>query len=387
MAIFIARVVTNEGIKVIKIDAIDKSEAERKAQQKAGHVLSVKRRFDFDMSRGMNASERNTFMLRLSSMVGSKMPVTKALDLLATTFSGRIKACAQGLMAQLEAGCTLAEAIDRDRKNFPIATAALVKAGVQGGETWKALRDAAEFEYLISGIQKGAMKDIAAAIGTFIVSAALMLSSVYYFGPQVTENPMFKQSDAVNVGWIEVTGKVLCGIQIVMLVIFAMFLWLGTAGRALMPDLADKLILKIPYYKDLVLSRNAYVVLYKFGLLVGSGIPMEESLALTAEGSPRGALRSDIERALVFIRSGKTWANALETLHPTDRAALSSSTDREDTARTLDMLARQYRDMYMSRIKSFAPALQMVAALFMTAAGALLFGLVILPMLQFSAGI
>lgn len=387
MAIFIARVVTNEGIKVIKIDAIDKSEAERKAQQKAGHVLSVKRRFDFDMSRGMNASERNTFMLRLSSMVGSKMPVTKALDLLATTFSGRIKTCAQGLMAQLEAGCTLAEAIDRDRKNFPIATAALVKAGVQGGETWKALRDAAEFEYLISGIQKGAMKDIAAAIGTFIVSAALMLSSVYYFGPQVTENPMFKQSDAVNVGWIEVAGKVLCSIQIVMLVIFAMFLWLGTAGRALMPDLADKLILKIPYYKDLVLSRNAYVVLYKFGLLVGSGIPMEESLALTAEGSPRGALRSDIERALVFIRSGKTWANALETLHPTDRAALSSSTDREDTARTLDMLARQYRDMYMSRIKSFAPALQMVAALFMTAAGALLFGLVILPMLQFSAGI
>ena len=387
MAIFIARVVTNEGIKVIKVDAIDKSEAERKAQQKAGHVLSVKRRFDFDVSRGMNASERNTFMLRLSSMVGSKMPVTKALDLLATTFSGRIKTCAQGLMAQLEAGCTLAEAIDRDRKNFPIATAALVKAGVQGGETWKALRDAAEFEYLISGIQKGAMKDIAAAIGTFIVSAALMLSSVYYFGPQVTENPMFKQSDAVNVGWIEVTGKVLCGIQIVMLVIFAMFLWLGTAGRALMPDLADKLILKIPYYKDLVLSRNAYVVLYKFGLLVGSGIPMEESLALTAEGSPRGALRSDIERALVFIRSGKTWANALETLHPTDRAALSSSTDREDTARTLDMLARQYRDMYMSRIKSFAPALQMVAALFMTAAGALLFGLVILPMLQFSAGI
>jgi general secretion pathway protein F len=198
---------------------------------------------------------------------------------------------------------------------------------------------------------------------------------------------MFKQSDAVNVDWIETVGKVLCAIQICMLVFFSLFLWLGTAGRALAPDLADKLILRIPYYKDLVLSRNAYVVLYKFGLLVGSGIPMEESLALTAEGSPRGALRTDIERSLVFIRSGKTWANALETLHPTDRAALSSSTDREDTARTLDMLARQYRDMYMSRIKSFAPALQMVAALFMTASGALLFGLVILPMLQFSAGI
>lgn len=387
MAIFTARVVTDSGIKTVKVDALDAREAEKKAHQQGTQVLSVKRRWNFDLSTGMTAGERNTFMLRLSSMVGSKMPVTRALDLLATTFTGRIRKCAQGLMAQMESGSTLADAIDNDRKNFPVATSALVKAGVQGGETWKALRDAAEFEYLISGIQKGAAKDIAAAIGTFVISAGLMISSVYYFGPQVTENPMFKQSDAVNVDWIETVGKVLCAIQICMLVFFSLFLWLGTAGRALAPDLADKLILRIPYYKDLVLSRNAYVVLYKFGLLVGSGIPMEQSLALTAEGSPRGALRTDIERSLVFIRSGKTWANALETLHPTDRAALSSSTDREDTATTLDMLARQYRDMYMSRIKSFAPALQMVAALFMTASGALLFGLVILPMLQFSAGI
>lgn len=198
---------------------------------------------------------------------------------------------------------------------------------------------------------------------------------------------MFKQSGTVDVDWVELTGKILFYIQVFLVVVLLVFFWLGTAGRAIAPNLADKIILKVPYYKDLVLSRNAYVVLYKFGLLVSSGIPMEESLALTAEGSPRGALRSDIERALSFIRSGKTWANALETLHPTDRAALAFSSDREDAARTLDMLARQYRDMYMSRIKSFAPALNMIAAVFMSAAGALLFGLVILPMLQFSAGI
>lgn len=386
MAVYSARVITDEGLKTVKVEAGDDVGAERAAARK-GQVLSVKRRYALDLAPGMTSSERNTFMLRLSSMVGSKMAATEALRLMASSFSGNIRKAALAMLERIENGMNLADAIDADRKNFPIATAALVKAGVAGGETWKALRDAAEFEYLIAGIQKGAFKDIAAAIGTFVMSAAMMIATVYYFGPQVIENPMFAKSAAVNVGWIDTTGRILSWMQGIMLVIFGIFVWLGTAGRAIFPDFADKVILSIPYYKDLVLSRNSYIVLYKLGLLVSSGIKMEESLALTAEGSPRGALRTDIERALRFIRTGKTWANALETLHPTDRAALSSSTDREDTARTLDMLATQYRDLYMTRIRSFAPTLQMVAAVFMTAAGAILFGLTILPMLQFSAAV
>lgn len=386
MAVYSARVITDEGLKTVKVEAGDDAAAERAAARK-GQVLSVKRRYALDLAPGMKSSERNTFMLRLSSMVGSKMAATEALRLMAASFGGNIRKAALAMLERIENGMNLADAIDADRKNFPIATAALVKAGVAGGETWRALRDAAEFEYLIAGIQKGAFKDIAAAIGTFFMSAAMMIATVYYFGPQVLDNPMFANNPAVSVGWIDTTGRILSWLQGIMLVVFAIFLWLGTAGRAIMPDFADKVILSIPYYKDLVLSRNSYIVLYKLGLLVSSGIKMEESLALTAEGSPRGALRTDIERALRFIRTGKTWANALETLHPTDRAALSSSTDREDTARTLDMLATQYRDLYMTRIRSFAPTLQMVAAVFMTAAGAILFGLTILPMLQFSAAV
>lgn len=386
MPSFVSRVVTDSGVQNIKVDALDEIEAERLASRQ-GQVLSIKRRMNFDLVPGMKASERHTFMLRLSSMVGSKMSATESLKLMANTFGGRIRKCASQMVTKIENGLSLADAIDSDRKNFPVATAALVRAGIQGGETWKALRDAAEFEYLIAGIQKGAAKDFAVAIGTFFLSFGLMVGSVYYIGPQVTENAMFANSDAVNVGWVEMIGKWLVWIQAFMAFIVVLFAWLGTVGRFIAPNLADKIILSVPYYKDLVLSRNSYIVLYKLGLLVKSGVKMEEALALTAEGSPKGALRTDIERALSFIRNGKTWANALDTLHPTDRAALSSSTDREDTARTFDMLANQYKDLYMSRIQSFAPTVKTFAAACMIAAGGVLFGMVILPMLQFSASV
>jgi general secretion pathway protein F len=381
---FTVRVATDKGISSVVVDASDAGHAERIAGKK-GQVLSLKKINGFDMSRGMTASERHMFMLRLSAMIGSKMSATVALRMMADTFSGRIRVASQGLLEKIEQGVALHDAISADTKNFPIATSALVKAGIESGETWRALRDAAEFEYMIAGIQKGAMKEMAAAVVNYFVAFAMMWGSVYWMGPEVLDNALFKDNPAVQVGWAEILGVGLTWAMGFGAVIGAFFIWLGTAGRILFPDFADKLILKIPFYKDLILSRNSYIILYKFGLLVASGMRMEECLILTADGSPKGALRSDFERALRFAKNGKAWANGLETLHPTDRAALNSSTDRKDTARTLDMLASQYRDLYMSRMRSFAPALQSVSALCIAASGIVMFGLTILPFLQLSA--
>nr|WP_250808037.1 type II secretion system F family protein [Neorhizobium tomejilense] len=386
MAIYIVKIMTEDGIRTTRVEAADDTTADKIASRK-GTVLSRKRQMSSDFSRGMSANERNTFMLRLSSMVGSKMPASEALKLIAETFSGRIRQCAAQMVERINQGMNLADAISADTKNFPPATAALVRAGVAGGETWKALREAAEFEYMITGIQKGAIKDIAAAVGTFFVAFGLMIMTMYWLGPSVIENPIFKNNPNIDVFWPELIGHILVWVMGIKAVMFLIFAWIGTAGRLISPDQADKLILRIPYYKDLVLSRNSYVVLYKLSLLVKSGIRIEECLALTADGSPKGAMRTDMYRALGFIRQGKNWANGMETLHPTDRAALSCSTDRDDTARSLDMLASQYKDLYMSRIKSFAPVMQTLAALYMSAAGAEMFFLTMLPMLQFSASV
>ena len=377
---------TDNGVKNLKLDAQDKSTVEKIASRR-GTVLNVKRQWSLDVSRGMNPSERNTFMLRLSSMIGSKMPVNQALILISETFTGRIKACATDMMDKITQGGSLADVITNDRKNFPAATSALVKAGASGGETWRALRNAAEFENLILSVQKGAFKDVASAVGTFFIAFGLMILTVYYLGPTVTENPMFMNNPSINVYWPQLIGDILIWVMSIKTFLFLIFAWIGTLGRLISPDAADALILKIPYYKDLVLSRDSYVVLYKLSLLVKSGIRIEECLSLTADGSPKGAMRTDMLRALEFIRKGKNWPNAMETLHPTDRAALSCSTDREDVARTLDMLASQYRDLYMSRIKSFAPVMQTMAALYMSAAGAEMFFLTMLPMLQFAASV
>src|SRR3546814_7624627 len=79
-------------------------------------------------------------MIRMSSMVGSKVGTAEALRLIVTTFGGNVRRAAQGMLDRVEAGMDLPAALEHDRKNFPMATTALVKAGAQGGETWRALK-------------------------------------------------------------------------------------------------------------------------------------------------------------------------------------------------------------------------------------------------------
>jgi general secretion pathway protein F len=201
------------------------------------------------------------------------------------------------------------------------------------------------------------------------------------------ESPLFAGNSAVNVQWVATSGNVVTVLLIFLLSFLGVLAFMATLGRRIAPDFFDALIVKFPYYRELVLAQNNYVTLFKLGLLIKSGVRIEESLSLTSQSCPHGALRSDLLRAVAAVRSGRAWGAAMATLHATDRAALSASTNREDVARTLDVLAVQYRDIYVHRVATFSPALQMLAALFLSLAAAVLFGLTILPMLQLSASI
>lgn len=386
MARFVARIIGKKGAETVEVDARDRQGAERILRRR-GRILTIKRKVGIDLTPGMTPSERYTFMIRMSSMVGSKVGTAEALRLIATTFTGNIKRAAQGMVDRVEAGMDLPTAMEHDRKNFPLATTALVKAGAASGETWRALKDAGDFEHKMQTIRKSSSKEMLSATASFLVAGALIIGTNEYFGPQVMANDMFRSADGVDVGWITKTADVLTWIMIILMSLFGIMFWLGTIGRRIIPDAADAIILRIPYYKDLILARNNYVTLYKLSLLIRAGVRIEEAIQLTEEGSQAGALRSDLRRALIAVRSGQPWAAAMRTLHPTDRAALISSSDRQDIARTLDLLSSQYRDLYIHRITSFAPTLQVISALFMTLAGGILFGLTILPMLQLAASL
>lgn len=385
MPTFIAKVSLGGKTTQLTLTAKDRADAQRQLRRR-GRVVSLKREGLFDLQPGLSPSERYTFLVKLSTMIASKVSMGRALDLMGEAFTGNIRRVSKSLSDRVNSGMDFISAIEGERKSFPPSLIALIRSGFAAGNASNALREAAEFEQLMQQIRKGSMKDILTGIGYFAAAAALTVATVEYFGPMVSGQAMFN-TPGVDTDWIEKFGRVFMWINIGLLAVIAFMAFMGTIGRRLYPAGIDRVIARIPFYADLVLAKNNYITFYKLSLLVRSGVRIEETLEITAMDIGPGALRADILRSLELIRKGRPWAGGMETLDPTDRASLLASSDREDVARTFRLLADQFRDLYISRMQTLAPALNILAALFMSIASAILFGLTILPMLQLAASI
>ncbi len=385
MATFTIKYRSRGEIKSTKLSADNLEMAKRQAQRFGG-VLSVTRDASGFGKKGMSSADRYTFLVRLGTMLASRMSTADALRLLRDSFTGTISDAAMRLLERISAGIDLPTAIAEERTHFPGSIGLIIKVSAKSGQIAIALKDAASFEQRLGQIKRGSGRVIVSAVFGFIMAAVLVAASVFYIGPEIMKmGIMASQKDKIDVGWI---NNIAAGIAIfisVTAVIMLGLLWLATMGRSLFPEWADKIILRIPYYSDIVMAQDNYLVLRRLSLMIGSGVRVEEALQSAYEGAKKGLLKHDLERALVNLKTGQKWSTALSTLHPTDRAALSLAADRSQIAQNLDMIAEQSQDLYIQRVNSFAPVLMVVSAIAVTLAGLVLFGQTVLPMLQIAA--
>lgn len=384
MARYAIRVHTRAGVKQLEIEARDAREAEVRAAAK-GTVIGVKRLRVARVS-ALSYNDRQVLLSRLSAMLASRVSATEALGLLRDTFHGRIRHVAHELLLKVEAGMSVPEAIvDLGGRDFPETTTAMIQAGANSGATAQALRDAMEFEQRLRQIKKESSKGIWSALAAFMTAIGFVLGTVFVMVPKIMDSALMKMTGgAENFGsslsFAYAVGYAMLGVMALMI---SMFL-LATLGRALAPRLVDQIILRVPVYKDLVLSKAHYIAFYGLSLLVKSGVRMEQAFDLLGRATGAGALREDFKRARDAVKTGQPWAKAMITLQPTDRAALSASLDRSQVGEAMDAIALAYRDLYAQRVAAVTPALQALAALGLVLSGLIMFGLTMLPILQMS---
>ena len=361
------------------------SDAARRQVARYGAVVEVRRK-----QRGggakMSQADRYTFLMRMSTMLASRVGTTEALRLLRDSFSGPISACAGGLLDRVQAGIDLPTAIVEDKRNFPGAIGLIIKVGASTGQAYKALQDAAEFEYQLKQVREGSGKGIMSGVMGFFVAGGLMIASTFYISPEIMKMQLISaQKGKVDIDWVNDVAFWTTMLICIAMVGMALMFFTATIGRRIFPVLADNIILRIPYYRDIVLSQDNYVALRRLSLMITSGVRVEEALATSVDATRKGLLRRDLEHALDALRKGQKWSQAMSTLHPTDRAALALAADRTQIGTNLDNIANQYRSMYIQRISTVGPALMTLSAVSVSLAGGVLFGQTILPMLQVSA--
>lgn len=387
MALFKATIQTKTGVSEVELEAENIDKAKALARRK-GKLMTIKKGSGGSIFEShLSPAERQLLLQNLANMLVARLGASEAIDVIKRSFGGNIKKVADKLLKHMESGADLVEALDRiGPPNFPQNILELIKAGSRSGETWRSLKEAVRFERDMENVKKNSRGGIGSGVAGFLAAAVVTLTTKFYVAPKLLDSAFFKMaSDKVNLSFINVLTDIVGFSMLFISIIFVFLLLLGSVGKQLFPNSADKLISVIPFYKTLVLARNNYTTLYSLGLLIGSGVSMEQSLTVTANSAPRGMLKKDLERAVKAIKNGKPWANAMVSIGEHDKAALSVSADREQISNVLNEISETYREQYIIVVGSMGPTLQLVAAIFLVLSGGILFGYTMLPMLQVAA--
>lgn len=376
-----ARVRRGRDISTITVVGDSVGEA-RRAASRVGNVISVTKTKKNRLRMGMDRNERYVFLMRMATMLGSRIPVSEALRLMIESFTGRIREAARNALPHVERGVQLGDALADDVRNFPGSVGLLIRTGSAAGDTAKALREAAEFERMIGEASKGAMMSIIQSFFYQFGALGLLLVNQYVVVPKMFDSPIMKMAEDADFSVWENIGFYVLIVQSLFLAFLFALVGIATVGRRIAPDKIDNLILKIPLLRDVVISQDNFIGLYRLALLINAGVPMNEALESCYESARPGALREDFKRALAGMRRGEKWPKYMTTLHVTDRAALLLMPDREEMATNLNFIAEQSKAMYLQRLKVISPIMNVTSGIVMSVAAFIILIVTTIPQLQ-----
>lgn len=371
------------GAETHEITVTGTSEADARRQAaRAGSVVTIRRAKNAKLSIGMNRADRFIFLMRMSTMLSSRFPVSDALRLMISSFTGKIREAARNALPLVERGLPLGDALSSDIKNFPGSVGLLIRSGSAGGDTATALRVAAEFERLIGEASKGALMAILRSFAYMFVALGLLLVNQYKVVPEMFDSPIMQMAKNADFEIWKNIGLYFIYLQGGIMLILLSLVALATFGRRIAPDRIDNFILKIPIMRDIVISQDNFIGLYRLSLLINASVPMNEALLSCADSTRPGALREDFKRAYAGLRRGEKWAKYMMTLHPTDRAALMLMPDQDELAKNLGYMADQSKILYLERLKVISPVMDIVSAIMMSVAGFIILIVTTIPQLQ-----
>lgn len=334
---------------------------------RVGTILGEPRLRKESRAGGLTPAERYVFLHQLATMNIAQVPLSTALKVLRESHGGRIGKCAAGLEGGVATGRQIADLMFEDKKNFPGAVGLLVKAGSRGtGGTASALKKAAEFErQILNAATKGA-KGLYSAGFWVVVATISIFACPLWLTPYLNESQLFRLTKTpIQWAWLDNLSYVLGGLTLLLMLFGAFLFFLVGVGQRLFPAFSDGVVLRLPYLKDIVFTRDNFISLYRFSLMVKAGVSLEEALETTWKDTRKGALKEDLYQSLHRVKTGRPWAEGFRTVHPTDRAALSMASDKDRLGEILEQVADQNKAIYIRRLEVLQPIMQLIGGLSM----------------------
>ena len=364
-------------------------------------VVSIKEGFGLDLEKlneinigGVPMKDKVVFMRQMATMVGSGLPLTRALEIMHMQASNPLfKKTLKTVLKSVESGKTLADSFREQEEIFDEITINLIEAGEESGNLETILEKlATELEEKNSLGSKIKSAMIYPAIILFVIIAVVILM-MFVLVPSMAE--IYKDFDAelpwttqllmnmssffVNYWWAVVV------ILVVLVVGIKYYLDTDKGKRNF-----DKLILKVPGVGSIVAKMQLSQFTRILSLLLSSGLSILKSLELTASSLSNQMFRDTVIEAKNEIEKGGALAIPIARSEYFPLLVSSMIAAGEETGEMDSVLAKvseYYKEEVNTATSNLSAILEPLFLIIMGLAIGFIAMAVYMPMFQLSSAI
>jgi type IV pilus assembly protein PilC len=309
---------------------------------------------------GIKTRDVVIFTRQFSTMINAGLPLVQSLNILAQqTENKALQAVTKAVVYDVEAGNTLADALDKHPKAFTKLYVNMVAAGEAGGILDTILMRLATFleknDALVRKV-KGALVYPAVIISVAVIAIAVLLIFVIptfasMFASVNMELPLptrvvMGASDFLIRFWYFIIGGII-------LLIFALRQYYNTPdGRKQI----DGALLRAPVLGDLLRKSAVSRFTRTLGTLISSGVSILDGLEITAKTAGNRVIHDAVMQSRQSIAGGETIAGPLEQSKVFPPMVISMISVGEQTG-GLDEMLSKIADFYDAEVDVAVSAL------------------------------
>jgi type IV pilus assembly protein PilC len=314
-----------------EVDAESKGQVSEQLRERGLIVLDVSEKNEafrleqvLDRFRGIKARDMAIFARQFATLIESGMPMLRSLHTLEDqTQDERLRDAVTGIRQDVEAGSSLADAMERRPQVFDTMFRAMVRSGESSGRLDEALERVAYHLEKLDALQRqirSAMLYPAFVFGFAIVVLLIVVAFIVpvfadVFKEVVAEQPgessQLPLLTRIVMGFSGViTGYWFLWVPGLIGAVIGFFQWKKTErGR---PQW-DALKLKIPFHIGNVIQKASLARWSRtFAGTVASGVPILQSIKITGQTSGNSLVERSMDEVYDSVRGGGTIAHPIE---------------------------------------------------------------------------
>lgn len=298
---------------------------------------------------GVSSKKLCTFTRQFSTLQDAGLPVLRSLRILEHQMkSGALKNALIDVVDDVESGSTLSEAFGKHPKAFDRLYVNMVKAGEAGGALETILRRLADFKEKAQSLKRKITGAMIYPVVVILVAVSILTFIMLFIIPKFEK--IFKDFNMklpALTQWLMDTSRWFSNYWYVLPLV-PLGLWLLIKLIRLNKSGAyalDRMYLWIPIIGPLIEKTIVARTTRTLGTLIGSGVPILESLAIVRETCTNAVFERMYQRVYESIREGDTIAEPLRQSRLVDDMVVNMIDVGEETG-DLDTMLYKIADVY-----------------------------------------